>query len=143
MSKPHYGMNWIRGRKRLAIYIADGWRCFYCHREMRDAAPNTANSPTLDHLLPRSAGGTNAADNLVMCCRSCNSTRGDMYLSDWYRQPTRGDKRYASKQFGDRCAAIAFEYAAGRVLNFDLVDAILNATEDQPPVDDDQPLVNK
>lgn len=64
---------WIRAEKRLAIYVRDSFRCLYCGADLRHAAPADV---TLDHLLPRSAGGTNAADNLVTACRSCNSSRG-------------------------------------------------------------------
>ena len=30
---------------------------------------------TLDHVTPRSAGGSNVVDNLVMCCHKCNTSR--------------------------------------------------------------------
>ncbi len=65
---------WIRVEKRLAIYVRDGFACAYCGTSLRNAAPADV---TLDHLLPRSAGGTNDATNLVTACRSCNSSRQD------------------------------------------------------------------
>lgn len=64
---------WIRAERRLALYLRDGLACVYCGLDLRDAAPADV---TLDHLLPRSAGGTNDATNLVTACRSCNSARG-------------------------------------------------------------------
>lgn len=51
---------WIRSEKRLAIYL-------------HDAAPADI---TLDHVVPRSRGGSNEASNLFTACRSCNSARG-------------------------------------------------------------------
>ena len=42
-------------------------RCFYC-REKRPLA--------LDHIIPISKGGPHSRDNVVMACRSCNSTKG-------------------------------------------------------------------
>lgn len=71
---------WIRAEKRLAIYIRDGFACAYCGRDLRNAAPADV---TLDHLLPRSAGGTNDATNLVTACRSCNSSRQDKPWIDY------------------------------------------------------------
>ena len=65
---------WIRVEKRLALYIRDSFACAYCGRDLRNAAPADV---TLDHLLPRSTGGTNDATNLVTACRSCNSSRQD------------------------------------------------------------------
>lgn len=35
---------------------------------------------TLDHVIPRSKGGTHDADNLRVACASCNSRRGPTYL---------------------------------------------------------------
>lgn len=69
------GMNWIRKEKRLAIYLRDGLACCYCGEGVEDGA-----KLTLDHLTPHSAGGSNAADNLVTACHRCNSSRGNR---DW------------------------------------------------------------
>lgn len=71
---------WIRPEKRLAIYVRDSFRCLYCGTDLRQAAPADI---TLDHLLPRSAGGTNEATNLVTACRSCNSARGNRPWIDY------------------------------------------------------------
>lgn len=65
---------WIRKDKRLAIYIRDGFACAYCGRLLKGAAPADI---TLDHLLARSAGGSNEAVNLVTACRACNCGRQD------------------------------------------------------------------
>lgn len=65
---------WIRPAKRLSIYLRDGFACAYCGTDLRSAEPANV---TLDHLLPRSAGGTNDATNLITACRSCNSSRQD------------------------------------------------------------------
>jgi len=36
-----------------------------------------------DHLIPRSKGGPDIAENLVLCCRSCNSSKGNKGLYAW------------------------------------------------------------
>ena len=71
---------WIRPAKRLAIYVRDSFRCLYCGRDLRHAAPADV---TLDHLLPRSASGLNEPTNLVTACRSCNSARGAKPWADY------------------------------------------------------------
>lgn len=48
-----------------------GWRCRYCSK------PLTKGSLSCDHRIPIFRGGTEWASNLVPCCRSCNSTKGD------------------------------------------------------------------
>lgn len=38
---------------------------------------------TTDHLIPRSRGGDDSADNLVLACQSCNASRGDRGIFEW------------------------------------------------------------
>jgi hypothetical protein len=38
---------------------------------------------TTDHLIPRNRGGDDSADNLVLSCKSCNSSRGDRGIFEW------------------------------------------------------------
>ncbi len=64
-------MNWIRRDKRLAIYLRDGVACVYCGTGVEDGG-----RLSLDHLVPYSRGGKNAATNLVTSCIRCNSSRG-------------------------------------------------------------------
>jgi hypothetical protein len=64
-------MNWIKPKKRLAIYLRDGLGCVYCGEGIEDGA-----KLTLDHLKPYKSGGTNNETNLVTCCHRCNCARG-------------------------------------------------------------------
>ncbi len=43
---------------------------------------STANLTT-DHLIPVNKGGNDSADNLVLSCSSCNSSRGDRGVFEW------------------------------------------------------------
>lgn len=52
---------------RRAVFARDGDRCQYCGR----AAEN------LDHVLPRSRGGTHSWENVVASCRPCNALKED------------------------------------------------------------------
>jgi len=36
-----------------------------------------------DHLIPRSRGGADSADNIVWSCRTCNASRGDQGVFQW------------------------------------------------------------
>lgn len=38
---------------------------------------NSRADLTTDHIIPRSRGGTDGADNLQVLCRSCNSGKGN------------------------------------------------------------------
>lgn len=49
--------------------------CIYCASK---------TNLTLDHILPRSRGGPDTADNAIMVCGSCNSSKGGRRLYEWY-----------------------------------------------------------
>ncbi len=38
---------------------------------------------TTDHLIPVNRGGDDSADNLVLSCQACNSSRGDKGVFEW------------------------------------------------------------
>ena len=74
------GMDWIRLSKRMAIYFRDSFDCVWC----RNVFPidTKGYGLTLDHL--DSTKG-NESSNLVTCCGSCNSSRQDLTLKEWYK----------------------------------------------------------
>lgn len=89
---------WITLEKRAAIYIRDEWRCVYCDREAHGAAfrsHKTAIYPglNLDHVIPRSRGGTNDAGNVVTACEDCNRRKSDRTLDEWIAQPSLYESR--------------------------------------------------
>lgn len=43
---------------------------------------STVNLQT-DHLIPKSRGGSDSADNLVLSCQSCNSSRNSRGVFEW------------------------------------------------------------
>lgn len=45
--------------------------CHYCGAEVSE------KDKTIDHKIPISKGGTNAVENLCVCCRKCNSAKHD------------------------------------------------------------------
>ena len=48
--------------------------CIYCGKK---------GDLTVEHILPRSCGGEDIADNVVMVCKSCNSSKGGKRLYEW------------------------------------------------------------
>ena len=55
--------------------------CWYCGRSV-----SVCGSLTADHIFPRMKGGENVSDNLIMVCRSCNSSKGAKDLLVWYHE---------------------------------------------------------
>ena len=44
-------------------------------------ALNTPDAASVDHIIPKSEGGRNTIDNIVVACRQCNSSRGSRPLT--------------------------------------------------------------
>lgn len=55
---------------RFNIYSRDQNRCQYCGRQFGRAELN------LDHVVPRSRGGTSTWENVVCSCHRCNRLKG-------------------------------------------------------------------
>lgn len=53
---------------RRAVFARDDWTCQYCgsHTQL-----------TVDHVVPRSKGGTSTWENIVAACAPCNRRKGD------------------------------------------------------------------
>lgn len=64
--------------RRWAIYERDGWMCQLCGRRVdrRFHAPHRM-APSLDHIIPVSAGGPDTEANLQLAHFGCNSAKGD------------------------------------------------------------------
>jgi 5-methylcytosine-specific restriction endonuclease McrA len=58
---------------RREVFRRDGHTCQYC---------GSTKHLTLDHVIPRSKGGTHTWDNVVTACERCNSTKGDRLLNE-------------------------------------------------------------
>lgn len=69
--------SWIRAKRRQAIYARDGFACVYCQ--------SRASALSLDHVVPRTKGGTHAAENLLTACLHCNFARGSRSLAAFCR----------------------------------------------------------
>lgn len=61
--------------------------CHYCGCDLErgDETPAPLNRATIDHVIPRSAGGAHHISNLVLCCLSCNSSKGGRSLAEFRR----------------------------------------------------------
>jgi 5-methylcytosine-specific restriction endonuclease McrA len=53
---------------RRAVFARDGWSCQYC---------GSRSSLTVDHVIPRSKGGSSDWDNIVASCAPCNRRKAD------------------------------------------------------------------
>jgi 5-methylcytosine-specific restriction endonuclease McrA len=51
---------------RRTVFLRDDHRCQYCGRPAEN----------LDHVVPKSQGGLHTWENVVACCRRCNTRKG-------------------------------------------------------------------
>jgi 5-methylcytosine-specific restriction endonuclease McrA len=58
---------------RHNIFERDKNTCQYCGEVL------PSSELTLDHVVPRSRGGTSTWENLVACCHSCNREKGNQF----------------------------------------------------------------
>jgi len=57
---------------RRAILNRDGRECTYCGKE----------ADTIDHIHPRSRGGTHSWNNVIAACRKCNAKKGSKTVKE-------------------------------------------------------------
>jgi HNH endonuclease len=65
---------WMRYRRY--VFQRDGFVCVYCSSEDR-------TNLTVDHVLPRSRGGSDSPENLVTACWTCNRQKWARTPEEW------------------------------------------------------------
>jgi len=76
---------------RQGVLDRTGYRCHLCKKRVRlNGNPNHALYFQVDHIIPRSKGGTHTWDNVATCCRSCNGKKGNKAVGDQLRLLTVG-----------------------------------------------------
>ena len=73
-----WGSNYQQGplyqqKLRSFIFGRSGGKCVYCG----------AKATEIDHVIPRSSGGTNSTHNLVASCKACNQMKSNKTLKEF------------------------------------------------------------
>lgn len=64
-------------QKRERLYSQYNGHCAYCGKSI------SRSEMTIDHIVPKSKGGSNDDDNLLPACRACNLGKGRMSLEEF------------------------------------------------------------
>ena len=66
--------------------VKEKWhfKCAYC---------GDGNNLTIDHVVPRSKGGTDFTKNVVCCCSDCNQRKGHEPWEQWFLNQSSSQKR--------------------------------------------------
>jgi 5-methylcytosine-specific restriction endonuclease McrA len=87
MTRPPHGMS-TRG---VAVMMTAS-RCWYCGVLL------AKEESTLDHVIPRSAGGRTRLGNLVLACKSCNMRKGSLSLEQYRERHNNGELFWYERQ---------------------------------------------
>lgn len=73
-----YGVAYQQGplyqnKLRSFIFSRSGGKCVYCGNKATE----------IDHVIPKSNGGTNSSYNLVASCKTCNQMKSNLSLKDF------------------------------------------------------------
>ena len=61
---------------RSDLFLRDNGTCQYCEKKL------SKESATIDHIVPRSKGGSTTWENCVICCSDCNTKKGNKSLCE-------------------------------------------------------------
>lgn len=90
LDRPRLPFGAVTERVRAEVYDRDGMTCRYCRRAVHPAC-GLGHGPlslcdlcaSLDHVLPRSRGGTDQPDDLVTACWRCNDDKAARTPEEW------------------------------------------------------------
>jgi 5-methylcytosine-specific restriction endonuclease McrA len=77
-----------RALSRKNILLRDRNTCQYCGKIL------AAGELTLDHVVPRSRGGSSTWENLVACCHNCNRRKGNQLPQEANMRLTREPRAF-------------------------------------------------
>ena len=61
----------------MAVWLKTGGFCWYCGK------PLVHDECHIDHVIPRASEGGNDIDNLVPCCKPCNSSKHSRSVEEY------------------------------------------------------------
>lgn len=81
------------------LHRVQGGRCYLCGKTLHapGGVSHRALAPTIDHIVPRVAGGIRWFPNIALACMKCNSARG--------HRPPRACERLFGEVVGLVCEA--------------------------------------
>ena len=75
INKPKITKASVRPTRKKRVFNERGAKCAHC---------GTEENLTIDHIIPRSKGGTNKIENLQVLCKKCNLKKADKMPNQFY-----------------------------------------------------------
>lgn len=73
--------SWSPSTTVQTIAARDGWHCHYCSGSL--GWGDGLDRPELDHVMPKSRGGGDNRENLVLSCQRCNAAKRAQTPAEW------------------------------------------------------------
>jgi 5-methylcytosine-specific restriction endonuclease McrA len=64
-------------RQKRKVLLQTTQECYYC------CVPLSLDTSTIDHIVPKSKGGSNDINNYCLCCYQCNQKKRTMSAKDY------------------------------------------------------------
>ena len=116
----------FREKQKQILIEGEEHICAYCGE----------TSNTIDHIIPKSKGGADVSENVVDCCKSCNSSKSNKDLCDFlndslqYKNPNIDHELVRSnKKLMEHVAFLNGKYKSKRYDNVTVTDG--NAIEEE------------
>lgn len=71
-----FSMNAALSKRNL--YLRDNGKCQYCNISV------SIKTGTIDHVIPKSRGGTHCWENIVLSCARCNQKKGNKLPAEFH-----------------------------------------------------------
>ena len=96
---------------RFLVLQRDGFKCSYCGR-----TPLTDNKVELqvDHVVPKSKGGSDAMSNYLTACRECNVGKIDILIESYWSDLAKKREEIREKECGERTNEVRILEVANR-----------------------------
>lgn len=76
-------MSVVKKHVRDEVVKINGSECFYCGKSLVVGSGRRENMVTIDHIVPRSHGGSDNVRNLVPSCKCCNEAKRDLSVEEF------------------------------------------------------------
>jgi 5-methylcytosine-specific restriction endonuclease McrA len=76
--------------RRINVIKRDGYKCYLCQCKLSLYGENGVPMGTMDHVVPKSKGGSNDYDNLKACCEPCNTKKASKTLPQFFIHDSAG-----------------------------------------------------
>lgn len=71
----------FKHQTKISKLIRKSKFCAYCGKQLSNS------QKTLDHLIPKSSGGHNSLNNVVVCCYDCNIDKSNNDINEYINEP--------------------------------------------------------